>query len=95
MFTVKQATVLTGLVILLLCFSGISAAASGPKATVEQLNAETAARTAADSVLQNNINNISLTPGPEGPQGPPGNDGADGVDAESVIKGVLDGVGVP
>jgi len=49
--------------------------------------AEQAARIAADGVLQTNINNISLTPGPQGPQGiqgiqgpvgPQGPAGADG-----------------
>ena len=69
---------LTGLVVLMLCFSGTAAAAGGQKATVEQLNAEAAARAAADSALQSNINNISLTPGPAGPEGAKGDTGATG-----------------
>lgn len=71
---------LTGLIILMLCFSGAAAAAGGPKATVDQLNAEAAARADADSTLQNNIDNISLTPGPQGPAGENGADGEDGID---------------
>jgi hypothetical protein len=42
------------------------------------LPAERAARIAADSDLQNQINNIALTPGPEGPQGPQGEQGPAG-----------------
>ena len=66
---------LTALFILVLCFSGTAAAASGPKATVEQLNAEAAARAASDIVLQGNIDSISLTPGPQGSAGADGQQG--------------------
>ena len=66
------------IILVLLLSSSIAAAASGKKATVEQLNAEAAARTAADSVLQNNIDNISLTPGPKGDKGDKGDPGPKG-----------------
>jgi hypothetical protein len=72
---------LTGLIILMLCFSGTAAAAGGQKATIKQLNAEAVSRAAADSALQNNIDNISLTPGPQGPVGPQGPAGANGADS--------------
>jgi hypothetical protein len=61
--------------ILILCSSNIVVADSGKKATVEQLDAEITAREAADSDLQNKIDNISLIPGPPGS---PGMDGLDG-----------------
>jgi hypothetical protein len=81
---------LTGLIILILSFSGTAAAIGGPKATVEQLNAEIAARWAADDVLQDNINNISLTPGP---QGIAGNDGVNGADGAPGPAGAIGAVG--
>lgn len=56
---VARPRVLTGLIILVLCFSGTATAASGPKATVEQLNAEAAVRAAADSAVQDSIDSIS------------------------------------
>ncbi len=43
-----------------------------------EITNETNARVAADSTLQNNINHISLTPGPQGPQGPQGVPGPTG-----------------
>ena len=42
---------------------------SGLKA---EIDAESAARQSADNTLQNNIDTISLTPGPQGPEGPQG-----------------------
>ncbi len=49
-----------------------SLAAGTPFATNKKLKAEVTARTNADIALQSQINNISLTPGPQGPVGPPG-----------------------
>jgi len=52
------------------------------KADIENLKgglpAEVAARKAADTDLQNQLNNIQLTPGPPGPEGPAGPPGAGG-----------------
>lgn len=65
---------------------------AGAKATQDALQAEIANRAAGDAALQNSINTISLTPGPQGiqgetgpkgdngDQGPAGADGAPGAD---------------
>jgi hypothetical protein len=72
---------------------------AGAKATGDALNAEIAARIAADTELQNNINTISLTPGPQGEQGiqgltgDAGSNGTNGVDGAQGAAGTngLDG----
>lgn len=59
-------------------------AAAGKKATVQQLEDETASRITTDQWLEDKINNISLTPGPKGdtgatgPKGDKGDTGATG-----------------
>jgi hypothetical protein len=78
----------TGIIILILSFSGTAAAKGGPKATVEQLKTEIADRRAADAVLQDSINNISLTPGPQGIQGEQGVAGNDGAVGSQGLQGV-------
>jgi hypothetical protein len=61
------------------------------------LPAEAAERKAADADLQNQINNIALTPGPQGAQGPQGKigpqgpAGADGADGDSLPVGANPG----
>lgn len=66
---------------------------AGAKATADGLNAEIAARIAADTVLQNNINTISLTPGPQGEQGiqgltgDAGSNGTNGTNGNDGIAG--------
>ena len=51
------------------------------KADIESMKgglpAEVAARKAADEALQQQIDTIELTPGPQGDPGPPGTDGAE------------------
>jgi hypothetical protein len=44
----------------------------------QSISDEALARASADTILQNNINTISLTPGPQGPAGPQGATGATG-----------------
>lgn len=104
MFTIKPTPVLIGLIIFMMCISGPSAAAKGggfglpkSKVTIEQLDAETAARIAADQLLQNNIDNISLTPGPAGATGPAGAAGTNGIDGIDGLDGLdgLNGVDAP
>src|SRR3990172_2704990 len=52
------------------------------------LPAEAAARKTADEDLQNQLNNIQLTPGPPGPQGEPGPAGPQGPQGEVGLQGV-------
>lgn len=69
------------LFVLLLLSSGAFAVESnnsGPKATVQQLEQEAAERAQQDLLLQQNIDEISLMPGPAGPRGPVGLSGNDG-----------------
>jgi hypothetical protein len=56
-----------------------SARAAADTALLEALNAEEAARIAADADLQDQIDNIELTPGPQGPQGETGPQGPQGI----------------
>src|SRR3990172_7796458 len=53
------------------------------------LPAEAAARKTADEDLQNQLNNIQLTPGPPGPQGEPGPAGPQGPQGEPGPVGAI------
>ncbi len=78
MSTFKRYAVIT---VITLFFQTTTAvyAAPGPKATVQALQAEIAARIAGDAALQGSIDNIILTPGPQGDQGLQGEQGPQGV----------------
>ena len=92
---------LTGLLCAFVLSSNVLAKGShnalrfGPKATVQQLEIEVADRIAADQALQVQIDNISLTPGPEGPAGNDGADGMPGIPGENGSDGVAGPPGPP
>lgn len=60
----------------------------GKKATQAALDEEVANRIAADQSLQNNINTISLTPGPQGVAGAKGEKGDQGIQGIQGVAGV-------
>ena len=66
----------------------------GKKASQAALDAEVANRVAADQVLQNNIDTISLTPGPQGEAGATGVAGPQGIQGKTGLQGIQGEIGL-